>query len=115
MADIGADISVFPASSEDRCQTSPQTPLAAANGTGIKTWGRRNVHLQLGDRQFWQNFILADVTRPILGADFFANNYILPDLARKRLLDARDDDWAGTPRATKIICQVTGKEENEFQ
>ena len=52
--------------------------------------------------------------RPILGADFFAANYLIPDLARKRLLDAAEDDWAGTPRQSKIICQVeSGK--NEFE
>ena len=113
LADTGAEISVFPASSEDRRRPA-QTPLAAANGTGIKTYGNRNIHIQLGERDFWQDFIVADVTRPILGADFFSAHYILPDLARKRLLDAAEDDWAGTPRESKIICQVAGKE-NEFQ
>ena len=116
LADTGAEISVFPASLEDRRKPT-QTPLAAANGTGIKTWGRRTIHLKLGKRDFWQEFILAEVTRPILGADFFSTNYILPDLARKRLVDGSEDDWAsGTPLATKIICQVeAGKEKNEFE
>ena len=117
LADTGAEISVFPASLEDRRRTA-QTPLAAANGTGIKTWGNRNIHLQLGSRTFWQSFILADVTRPILGADFFATNYLLPDLARKRLVDAAEDTWAsGAPMAAKVICEVSpGREEgqNEF-
>ena len=103
---------------EDRRRPA-ETPLAAANGTGIRTWGRRNIHLKLGNRNFWQDFILADVTRPILGADFFATNYILPDLARKRLVDAEEDQWAtGAPMAAKVICQVeAGKDEddNEFQ
>ena len=57
------------------------------------------------------------MTRPILGADFFAANYLLPDLARKRLVDAQEDVWAsGTPMAAKVICQVEAgreKEENE--
>ena len=116
LADTGAEISVFPASMEDR-RKQAQTPLAAANGTGIRTWGRRNIHLKLGKRNFWQDFILADVTRPILGADFFSAHYILPDLARKRLVYGAEDDWAsGTPSAAKIICQVgAGEEKNEFE
>ena len=113
LADTGAEVSVFPASAEDRRRRPAETPLAAANGTGIKTYGERNIHLNFGERKFWQKFIVADVTRPILGADFFAANYLIPDLARKRLLDAAEDDWAGTPRQSKIICQVeSGK--NEF-
>ena len=54
LADTGADVSVFPASPEDRRKVA-QTPLAAANGTGIKTWGRRNIRIQLGSRTFWQS------------------------------------------------------------
>ena len=36
LADTGADISVHPVSLED-CRKVPQTPLATANGTGIKS------------------------------------------------------------------------------
>ena len=59
------------------------------------------------------------MTRPILGADFFAANYILSDLARKRLVDTTEDQWAsGAPMAAKVICQVeAGRErgDNEFK
>ena len=117
MADTGADISVFPASLEDR-KREVQTPLAAANGTGIRVWGKRNIQLTLGKRSFWQEFILADVTRPILGANFFSAHYLLPDLARKRLIDGAEDDWAaGRPLNAKVICEVRAEEEekqNEF-
>ena len=117
MVDTGAEISVFPASPEDRRKPA-QTPLAAANGTGIRVWGRRNVHIKLGKRDFWQTFILADVTRPILGANFFSANYLLPDLARKRFIGGAEDDWAaGGPLNAKVICEVRAEEEereNEF-
>ena len=116
MADSGADICVFPASLEDKKRPC-QTPLAAANGSTIRTWGKRNIALHLGKRTFSQEFILAEVTRPILGANFFANHFLIMDLARKRLLDAAEDDWAGTPREAKIICQVEAEKEggDEFQ
>ena len=74
-------------------------PTAPASGRG----GKRSIQLSLGARTFWQEFVLADVTMPVLGVNFFAEYYVI---ARKRLLDVREDDWAGTPRADKIICQV---------
>ena len=70
LADSGAAMSVFPASPADR-RRGQTGDLAAANSTCIKTWGKRNIHLKLGNRDFWQEFVIADVSRPILGADFF--------------------------------------------
>ena len=115
LVDTGAEISVYPASMEDR-KRATQAPLRAANSSLINTWGKRNIRLTLGKRSYWQEFILAEVTRPILGANFFATNFVLPDLARKRLLDGSEDDWAsGTPGGAKVICQVSeGEEKNEF-
>ena len=61
--------------------------LSAANGTSMRTWGKRTLSLVLDSkRQYTHQFYLADVTRPILGADFFTANGLAIDLRGKRPL-----------------------------
>lgn len=87
LVDTGAEISVFPASKEDRSQNSVSAPLSAVNGTTIQTWGNRDLTLNFGDKErYTQKFYLADVSRPILGADFIINNGLVVDLKGKRLI-----------------------------
>lgn len=88
LVDTGADVSVFPASSLDKTSRVPTSPLIAANGSSIATWGQRTLPLAFGgQRTFSQDFYLADVTQPILGADFFINNHLAIDLRGRRLID----------------------------
>ena len=71
LIDCGADFSVLPASSNDKKPCVPNEPLMAANGSLIKTWGKRKVTLLLGKKHsFTEEFHISDVTEPILGADF---------------------------------------------
>lgn len=87
LIDTGADVSVYPASAQDRKSNPPSTTLSAANGTSIHTWGKRNITLEIGSRKLYSHdFYLADVTRPILGADFFISQSLIIDLKGKRLL-----------------------------
>ena len=87
LIDTGADVSVYPASTQDRNTASPSIPLSAANGTSINTWGKRSITLEIKPKQvFTHEFYLADVTRPILGADFFVTHELIIDLKNKRLL-----------------------------
>ena len=87
LVDTGADVSVFPASRIDKNSRPQTTPLVAANGSAIKTWGLRTIPLQLGKKLFTQVFHIADVTMAILGADFFLQNHLAIDLAGRRLID----------------------------
>lgn len=92
LIDTGADVSVFPTSAFERRTLISTQPLSAANNTSIKTWGTRKLSLKLGANEpFVHNFHLADVKRPILGADFFINHGFLIDLKGKRLL-SRDNE-----------------------
>ena len=87
LIDTGADISVYPASTEHRKLNLSSKPLSAANGTCIKTWGKLKLTLAIYPRKTYSHeFYLADVTRPILGADFLIANSLIIDLKRKRLL-----------------------------
>ena len=88
LVDTGADICVFPASPRDRKTRPPGCKLIAANGSNILTWGHQLLSVHLGNgRSYPQNFLLADVTHPILGANFFSANNIAIDLRGQRLID----------------------------
>lgn len=87
LIDTGADVSVFPASTHERKCNSPSSSLSAANGTSIRTWGKRTFTLHFGHKKLLTHeFVLADVTRPILGADFFIQHDLLIDLKGRRLM-----------------------------
>ena len=87
LVDTGAEVSVLPATGLDTLgQSGPS--LKAANGSAIKTYGVRTIQLRLASRQYEWNFIIADVARPLLGADFLHANSFLVDLKGKRLVDA---------------------------
>ncbi len=60
--------------------------LAAANCTPIATYGQKSLTLDLG-LQFRWIFTVADVSKPIIGADFLTYFGLLVDLKRKRLID----------------------------
>ena len=93
LADSGADVSVFPATASDRLASEGSCSLRAANGSGIKTYGSgiktygtSTRHLNFPDIAFSHKFVLADVTRPLLGADFFDAHDLCVDFKGKRIL-----------------------------
>jgi len=62
--------------------------LTIANGSKIETWDTRTPTLTFGNkRTYQQEFYLVDVTRPILGANFFTANNVAIDLRGRRLID----------------------------
>lgn len=87
LVDTGAEISVYPSKNRKNPQ---KLSLYAANGTEIKTFGSINLSLDLGlRRSFSWSFILADVSRPIIGADFLRQFHLLPDLNTRKLVDGQ--------------------------
>ena len=88
LVDSGADVCVFPASGSFKRINPPTGSLIAANGSKISTWGTRSLTLNFGNKSSYkQDFYLADVTRPILGANFFTANNVAIDLRGRRLID----------------------------
>lgn len=88
LIDTGADVSIFPASARRKAKQPSSYSLYAANGTPIRTYGSEVKSLNLGlRRQFNWEFLIADVTRPIIGADFLAAFGLMVDLKNKRLID----------------------------
>lgn len=62
--------------------------LSAANSSTINTYGKKILTLDLGlKRNFQWQFLIADVRKPILGADFLFHFGLLVDLAKRSLID----------------------------
>ncbi|XP_017477074.1 PREDICTED: uncharacterized protein LOC108367063 [Rhagoletis zephyria] len=88
LVNTGADVSVLPNSASSRDMRSTTTKLYAANGSTIKTIGEKSINLDLGlRRDFPWSFITADVTTPIIGADFVRFYELLIDLRRNQLIE----------------------------
>ena len=91
LIDTGAVISVLPPRPCDRLNASDGVKLQAASGSSIRTYGERSVQLDIGlAKGFTWKFTIADVTKPIIGADFLRYFGRLVDVGRKRLVDASD-------------------------
>ena len=89
LIDTGAEVSVLPPRADDRSHSPDSVKLQAANGSTIQTFGRRTVKVELGlAKPFTWSFTVADVTKPIIGADFLRFYGLLVDVGRKRLMDA---------------------------
>ncbi len=83
----GADVSVIPPSQQE-CKHPQNLLLEAINNTSIPTYRTRSLTLNLGLwRTFCWAFIVADVRKPILGADFLHNFSLLVDVKHHQLLD----------------------------
>ena len=60
--------------------------LRAANGTGIMTYRTSTRHLEFPGVTLAHMFVLADVTKPLLGADFFDAHGLCVDFEGRRIL-----------------------------
>ena len=80
---------MVPPSCTERKYRRDTLNLQAVNNTTIATYGTRSLTLDLGLRRtFRWVFVIADITTPILGADFLQNYDLLVDMRHNRLSDA---------------------------
>lgn len=88
LVDSGADISAYPPSEAERRKGPTDREFFAANGSAIRSYGVKMVTLDLGLRRtFRWPFHICDVSKPILGADFFYQFGLVPDLRNRHLID----------------------------
>ncbi len=88
LVDTGSKVSVLSPSSSDR--KTDKLTLLAVNDTPISTYGKRSLTLNVGlQRSLPWIFIIADVQKPILGADFLRHFELLVDVNRKQLIDTK--------------------------
>ena len=83
LVDTGTEVSVLPATSLVTHTKQPGQPLLAANGNSIRTYRTSPLTLHFDSNTYQWNFIVADVTRLLLGTDFLHSNALLVDLKGK--------------------------------
>ena len=88
LIDTGSDLCVFPRSMLRDRRVRTDYLLGAANGSDIYTYGFVHLNLDFGlRRSFKWRFIVADVTKPIIGVDFLNYYHLIVDCRNKRLID----------------------------
>lgn len=88
LIDTGSDVSALPLSCFKSKVKSPTHVLTAANGTTINIYGSQLVAPNLGlRRSFPHPFLIGQVTKPILGADFLKKYGLLVDIKQGKLID----------------------------
>ena len=88
LVDTGSEVSVIPPTPADRRRSPDPRTLTAVNNTSIRTYGQRSLTLNLGLRRSlpWI-FVIADVQKPILGADFLRHYGLMVDMHKCKLID----------------------------
>ena len=118
LVDTGAEVSVIPPSRAKRTHQQEHFSLQAVNSTKIATYGTCSITLDLGLCHTYRwVFILADVKKPILGADFIRNFGLLVDVKNYRLLDTMTQlkvhgIAAHIPPLSPALCHI--EPENDF-
>ena len=89
LVDTGADLCVFPRTMVREPREKSTYELWAATETTIATYGIITLTLNLGLRRVYTwKFVIADVSKPIIGVDFLAHYELLVDVRNHQLLDA---------------------------
>ncbi|KAK2575247.1 hypothetical protein KPH14_012762 [Odynerus spinipes] len=109
LIDTGADVSIIPVTYLRRRPPLATSSLYAVNGNKIKTYGERKLTLQLGLRRpIKGDFVIADVTRPVIGADILTDHGLIVDLQGKRLIDKLTGlSTRGFRRDTEHVTTIT--------
>ena len=62
-------------------------PFYAANGSTIKTFGKIKQQIQINNKIYPWTFVIADIRRAIIGADFLTHYNLLVDCKNAKLID----------------------------
>lgn len=90
LIDTGSDVCVYPRRMVKGVLWTNTYQLYAANGSTIRTYGQITLEPDFNlRRKFLWRFIIAEVTQPIIGADFLSYFHLLPDLRRGQLIDGK--------------------------
>ena len=84
--------------------------IVTANGQPLKVHGSIRLHLKLANKKYTWSFIVADVTLPILGADFLAAHRLAVDIAGQRLItkdEIKPRTVAAIKEPTSTPTQIT--------
>ncbi|GJQ65325.1 hypothetical protein Trydic_g7441 [Trypoxylus dichotomus] len=111
LVDSGADISVLPYSKCGKHLKPAKRTLYAANGTEIRTYGEKLLNLDLSLRRaFHWPFVIADVSTPILGANFLSHFGLLVDIRdaclRDTITQLQVNDTASSSRVPSSVHTI---------
>ena len=84
--DTGAEVSLWPAGPRSAV-SDPSIRLVAANGQPIASFGRETRTIKLPTGTYQHEFVLAQVQRPLIGADFLHKFRLMVDMDAYRLID----------------------------
>ena len=70
LIDSGAQISVWPRSRFPEAKLDPYVSIQAVNKSKIETFGKKEIAVRFGRKQYNHTVIIADVDQPVLGWDF---------------------------------------------
>ena len=97
----------MPATEQDRQRALLEKELVAANGSQIRCYGQKKIQLKVGTRTYKWTFLVADMKRSLIGADFLTHSSLLVDLRNKQMV--HPDDLNATPlQRTKRRSRITG-------
>ncbi|GBN41053.1 hypothetical protein AVEN_118515-1 [Araneus ventricosus] len=104
LVDSGAAVCCYPKKLTN-FKSKQDLELYAANGSPISTYGTIKLELDFGlRRSFIWSFLVADVSDPIIGADFLERFELLIDVRNGRLLDGRTSLFVkGMVKRTKSL------------
>ena len=86
LIDKGLQVSLRPPSATSPRINISGIKLAAANGLPIKSYGHARRQIKIGGKSYFFVFLIAQVTRPILGLDFLQRFGMSIDLAKRQLV-----------------------------
>ena len=87
LVDTGAEISTIPVSRYGHTTTEKCPNLVAANGSNIRTYGKRRLLITLGTMSYEWQFCIAAVSQPLLGADFLRHFALVVDVKNQKLIN----------------------------
>lgn len=96
LCDTGAHASMVPALPSERARAPGGTAgsllprMVNVSGETVRVFGRRRMQLCFSGRRYDWDFVAADTTFHIIGADFLHAHGLVVDLRNQRLLDASD-------------------------
>ena len=86
LLDTGSQVSLWPASAATSRLRSSRIRLTAANGTPIQSFGQQNRKIKIGGKFYSFVFLIAQVSRPILGLDLLQHFKMKIDLENWHLV-----------------------------
>ena len=86
LLDTGSQVSLWPLSPASPNLQRANLRLTAANGTPIKAFGYERRQININGKSYSFMFLIAQVSRPILGLDFLQAFRMSIDLGRRQLI-----------------------------